>query len=184
MRASTEGNAMKTITTLLAAAAFLIVPIKGPAQTSTVPWSVSGMGYEVSSSPTTKVMSLVGQRFVGTLQGAGSIIESGFLADTLFRTLTSVTAHEGVPKEFMLEQNFPNPFNPSTTIQYALPVRSHVSLTVFNTLGQEISVLRNGEQEAGYHDVKFDGTNLPSGVYFYRMQADNYVETRKLLLLR
>jgi hypothetical protein len=179
-----KGDAMKTTIALLAAVTFLLIPVRSPAQTSTVPWSVSGMGYEVSSSSTTKVMSLVGQRFVGILKGTNTIIESGFLADTLFRTLTSVTAHEGVPKEFMLEQNFPNPFNPSTTIQYALPARSHVNLTVFNTLGQEISVLRNGEQEAGYHDVKFDGTNLPSGVYFYRMQADNYMETRKLLLLR
>jgi flagellar hook assembly protein FlgD len=59
-----------------------------------------------------------------------------------------------------------------------------VTLTVFNTLGQQVSVLKNGDQEAGYHEVRFDGANLPSGVYFYRMQAGSFTETKKLLLVR
>ena len=59
-----------------------------------------------------------------------------------------------------------------------------MSLAVYNTLGQQVTVLQNGEQEAGYHDVKFDASTLPSGVYFYRLQAGSYVETRKLCLVR
>ena len=88
------------------------------------------------------------------------------------------------PTNFILNQNYPNPFNPSTVIRYGLPSRAHVILTVFNTLGQQISVLQNGEQDPGYYEVRFDGTNLPSGVYFYRMQAGSYVETKRLLLLK
>jgi len=88
------------------------------------------------------------------------------------------------PQEFSLGQNYPNPFNPSTTIRYGLPNPSHVTLTVFNTLGQEVVQLVNGEVEAGYHEVKFDGSGLASVVYLYRMQAGGYVETRKLLLVR
>ena len=84
----------------------------------------------------------------------------------------------------MLKQNYPNPFNLSTTIRYVLPELSQVTLTDYNTLGQQVAVLQNGEQEAGYHDVKFDASALPSGVYFYRLQAGSYVETRKLLLVR
>jgi hypothetical protein len=85
---------------------------------------------------------------------------------------------------FTLAQNFPNPFNPSTTIRYRLPVRSNVKLMVFNTLGQRVAILQNGEQDAGYYEVRFDARGLPSGVYFYRIMAGTFVETRRLILLR
>jgi hypothetical protein len=88
------------------------------------------------------------------------------------------------PVHVELLQNYPNPFNPSTMIRYSLPNRSQVTLTVFNTLGQQITILQNGEQEAGYHEVQFDGAGLSSGVYFYRMQVGEFVETKRLLLLR
>ncbi|MBK7256222.1 MAG: T9SS type A sorting domain-containing protein [Ignavibacteriae bacterium] len=92
--------------------------------------------------------------------------------------------HTYHPAAFSLSQNYPNPFNPTTTIGYSLPHKSHASLTIFNMLGQQVAVLQNGEQQAGYHEVRFDGANLPSGVYFYRMQAGTYTETKKLLLVR
>ncbi len=88
------------------------------------------------------------------------------------------------PSEYTLDQNYPNPFNPATTIRYGLPQRSHVILTAFNTLGQQIATLVRGEQEAGYHEVNFDASALSSGVYFYRLQAGDYVVTKKLLLIR
>jgi hypothetical protein len=106
---------------------------------------------------------------------------------------------EGAPRLFQLDQNYPNPFNPSTTIRYGLPARSHVTLTVINTLGQAVAVLQNGEQAAGYHDAICNAQGLPSGVYFYRLQvrpsdsvlgrdsrggAGSFTETKRLLLLR
>jgi hypothetical protein len=99
------------------------------------------------------------------------------------RPLPVALDHE-LPSSFMLSQNYPNPFNPNTTIRYALPQRTHVSLSVFNTLGQEVATLVNEIEEAGNHEVRFDGSGLASGVYFYRMRAGEYVQTRKLLLLR
>lgn len=89
-----------------------------------------------------------------------------------------------IPEQFTLYQNYPNPFNPSTTIRYALPQRSHATLSVFNTLGQHVVELVNGDVDAGNHEVKFDGSALASGVYFYRLQAGSYVQTKKLMLLR
>jgi hypothetical protein len=91
---------------------------------------------------------------------------------------------EKLPSSFSLAQNYPNPFNPSTTIRYALPQRSQVTLTVFNTLGQLVATLVNESQDAGYHDLRFDGNGLASGVYFYRLRAGDFVVTKRLLLLR
>ena len=87
-------------------------------------------------------------------------------------------------REFSLCQNYPNPFNPSTTIRYGLPNRSHVTLAVFNTLGQQVALLQNGEQVAGYHEVKFDGSDLASGVYFYRLSAEGFVQSKRFVLLK
>jgi hypothetical protein len=104
----------------------------------------------------------------------------------LSELITSMRQHNehAVPEVSVLEQNYPNPFNPSTTIRYGLPSREYVKLTVFNTLGQSVSALVNSEQDAGYHEVRFNGASLPSGVYFYRMQAGSYTETRRLLVLK
>ncbi|HWP83381.1 MAG TPA: LamG-like jellyroll fold domain-containing protein [Bacteroidota bacterium] len=88
-----------------------------------------------------------------------------------------------VPREFALEQNFPNPFNPSTTIRYALPYRSPVTLVVYNVLGEEVAQLVNHEQEAGYYQLQWS-PQLPSGMYVYRLQAGEFVQTRKLVLLK
>jgi hypothetical protein len=88
------------------------------------------------------------------------------------------------PLTYRLEQNYPNPFNPSTTIRYGLPSHSHVTLTVFNTLGQRVATLVEGEQEAGFHEAVFDASALASGVYLYRLTAGSFVETRKLVLVR
>jgi photosystem II stability/assembly factor-like uncharacterized protein len=89
-----------------------------------------------------------------------------------------------VPAGYRLEQNFPNPFNPSTTVRYALPARARVDLAVFNPLGQHVAQLINGEVDAGYHEVRFDARGLSSGVYFYRMQAGEFVQTRSFLIQR
>ena len=96
----------------------------------------------------------------------------------------------GVPDRYVLDQNYPNPFNPSTAIHYSLPVgqdgilSNHVSLRVFNLLGQEVATLVNGVEQAGNHEVVWDATGFPSGVYFYRLTAGGFVETKKLVLLR
>ena len=89
-----------------------------------------------------------------------------------------------VPSQFALSQNYPNPFNPSTTIKFELPRTSQVNLTVYDILGREVSMLVNERREAGVHEVKFDGSNLASGVYLYRLQAGAFVSTKKLVLLK
>ncbi len=89
-----------------------------------------------------------------------------------------------LPAGAYLGNNYPNPFNPTTTIRYGLPHRSRILLTVFNILGQKVAELVNGDIDAGYHEVKFDGSNLASGVYFCRMRAGDFVDTKKILLTK
>ena len=89
-----------------------------------------------------------------------------------------------LPTEFQLDQNYPNPFNPSTVIGYELPKSSSVKVTVFDILGNVVQTLVNGHQTAGYHSVTFNALSLASGMYFYRIQADNFNQTRKMILLK
>ncbi|HPC11332.1 MAG TPA: T9SS type A sorting domain-containing protein, partial [candidate division Zixibacteria bacterium] len=89
-----------------------------------------------------------------------------------------------MPGRFELAQNYPNPFNPSTTIGFTLPTAQDVQLVVYNVLGQEIATLVNGRMAAGSHQVTFEASGRPSGVYFYRLTYEDGVETRKMTLVK
>ncbi|MBU1636114.1 T9SS type A sorting domain-containing protein [bacterium] len=89
-----------------------------------------------------------------------------------------------LPAEFALEQNYPNPFNPSTRIDFALPQQSNVRLTLFNTLGQQVAPIVQGTMEAGFHSVSFDASELSAGLYFYKLEAGSFIQTRKMMLLK
>ncbi|MCB0275519.1 MAG: SMP-30/gluconolactonase/LRE family protein [Calditrichaeota bacterium] len=89
-----------------------------------------------------------------------------------------------LPQGYRLQQNFPNPFNPETVIRYHLSQNARVSLRVFDLSGREVAVLADGEQGAGEHAVRFDGSAVASGVYFYRLESGASAETRKMVLLR
>jgi len=89
-----------------------------------------------------------------------------------------------LPEYFILSQNFPNPFNPITTIKYSVPTTSNISLVIYDILGREIKTLVNEEKLPGNYNVQFDGSDLSSGVYFYVMKADNFIDTKKLILLK
>ena len=88
------------------------------------------------------------------------------------------------PKSFSLAQNFPNPFNPTTRFSYALPEDHHVTLNVYNTLGQAVAKVVNEYQSAGYKSVDFDATALPSGLYFYRLTAGKFTDVKKMILAK
>ena len=88
------------------------------------------------------------------------------------------------PVSTNIGQNFPNPFNPSTVIQYVVSSRKHVSLKVCDVLGREVATLVDGVQDAGIKSINWDATGVPSGVYFYRLRAGNFIDVKKMLLLR
>ncbi len=96
----------------------------------------------------------------------------------------AVGEEESVPRSFSLDQNYPNPFNPTTTINYALPRAGMVRIEVYDVTGQRVRLLVDQEQEAGVHSVVFGAGTLASGTYFYRMQAGEFVETKRMIVLR
>lgn len=143
-----------------------------------VSWTYIQNGY-TSIDNQAKLQSLFvasdGHLFAGTSAG-------------LFRSLQKTTSvkqvHAAELSNFRLEQNYPNPFNPSTMIRYQVPVYSHVSLKLYDAIGREIASLVNERQLAGNYEVPFDGKNLSSGVYFYKLQAEGFVQTRKMMLTK
>ena len=102
----------------------------------------------------------------------------------VFYTPVSVDEDKYFPSHFALEQNYPNPFNPTTTIGFGLRSKSNVRITILNAIGEEVAVVLNEEREAGFHQVVFNAINLPSGVYFYQIQAGSVVETKKMILMK
>jgi hypothetical protein len=108
-------------------------------------------------------------------------------SNTDFGTITTGIAPEylsEIPGQYALSQNYPNPFNPTTVIEFSLPTTQFVSVKVYNILGQEVETLMNGVQNAGTYTLRFDASKLVSGVYFYRVQAGQFSQTRKMLLMK
>jgi hypothetical protein len=97
---------------------------------------------------------------------------------------SATSSLHSIPTQFALSQNYPNPFNPMTTIDFDVPVATHITITLFDVLGREVQTLLNENVEAGYRQVPLDASSLSSGIYFYRMQAGSFVSTRKAVVLK
>jgi len=111
----------------------------------------------------------------------------GTNGSSVFRTVHPIgiqNLSSEIPNSFSLQQNYPNPFNPSTQIEFSIPYNSYVKLTVFDIMGREISVLVNEKLNAGTYKADFDGSNLSSGIYFYKLEADGFTESRKMMLIK
>jgi formylglycine-generating enzyme len=124
--------------------------------------------YLLSSAPSTRSMNL------------------GFRCVSLQSLSTAAPRADGssLPGEFTLERNYPNPFNPSTLIRYSVPRTVQVSIKVFSALGQQVALLVNEQKSPGNYQVQWNASNVPSGIYFYRLQAEDKIETKKMVLLR
>jgi hypothetical protein len=97
---------------------------------------------------------------------------------------TSIMAAVEVPKNITLDQNFPNPFNPSTSIKFTLIEQAFVNLSVYNVIGEQVAILVNGTREAGAHKVNFNASHLISGIYFYKLEVNDFIKTNKMQLIK
>lgn len=118
-----------------------------------------------------------GNTFSTTIEGQSVIT---FVSDDL----TNVKETNSIPQAFRLSQNYPNPFNPTTQIQYSVPTNSFISLKVFTLLGEEVKTLVQGQKQPGTYEVTFNGEGLSNGIYMYQLRANDFVETKKLMLLK
>lgn len=133
----------------------------------------------------TLAISVIAQHTSSNLYGfSGKIPKSGDLSTNQNKPTVTKLNDAIIPNNFLLEQNYPNPFNPITKIQFKLPKESYINLSVFNMLGQLVTTIYSGKLDAGTHFVEFDGSELPSGIYFYRLESDNFVQTKKMTLMK
>jgi hypothetical protein len=104
--------------------------------------------------------------------------------DGKFKYSNIVNTEVAIPANFDLSQNYPNPWNPTTTIRYQVPVNIFVTIRVFDPLGKEVTTLVNEEKSAGTYEVTLNGKGLSSGVYYYQMKSGNFISTKKIILIK
>jgi photosystem II stability/assembly factor-like uncharacterized protein len=156
-------------------------------------------GWTVGESGTIMHTTNGGDIWLTQESGTNEILESVFFVDdiigwavgwngTILKTVTGgvtfVGTEETNPSNFYLDQNYPNPFNPTTKIYYQIPELSFVTLKVYDVLGSEIATLVNEEKPAGTYEISWNGSNYPSGIYFYKIETDGFNETKKMVLIK
>jgi Secretion system C-terminal sorting domain/FG-GAP repeat len=149
------------------------------------------VGFKLSGSDTTG--NTIYQGISVAISGDGKTVIEGGNCDNswvgaawvFFNPTAGISQTDAsIPAKFNLEQNYPNPFNPGTKISWQLPTRSLVLLKVYDIIGNEVAALVNGEKPAGNYEVNFNASKLSSGIYFYRLQAGSFIDTKKMLLLK
>ena len=141
-------------------------------------------GGNIISNSNNNIVSTVGEAFIGKSSNTVNQNQMGFWYVYQQSTITDVENEETIPTVFKLEQNYPNPFNPSTKIKFAVPEKSNVLIKVYDILGSEVVTLVNQEMDAGWYENNFNAAGLSSGVYLFRMEAGNFISTKKMVLLR
>ena len=166
-----------------------IITLSGGAQASRIFWQVAGhttLGTTAAMKGTILCQTEIAMSTGATLNGS-ALSQSAVTLDgnaVVRPVVTSVKNDGTAPHEFALSQNYPNPFNPSTTISFSIPSTSVVSLIIFDVLGREVAAIMSGELAEGNYTHQWDASALKSGVYFYRLQAGSFTETKKLVVLK
>lgn len=150
-----------------------------------IPLNIIGSGGERSSNADFVLNSSTGEVFTGKSLNSSNQQHSGFWYIYSNSLTTSIESEEDImPVNFKLEQNYPNPFNPSTIIKFAIAEQSTVVIKIYDITGSEVITLVNEEMDAGWYQREFNAAGLSSGIYLVRLQADNFVKTKKMLMVK
>lgn len=147
--------------------------------TETASWTQFSVPIDYSQSGTPDWCSVSIALYAET-----NTLGTALVDDLSFGSANVVEQISGLLQDYKLKQNYPNPFNPTTNIEYSIPEASFVQLKVYDVLGNEVATLVNEEQSPGVYRADFVGTDLTSGIYFYTLQAESYIETKKMILLK
>jgi hypothetical protein len=140
-----------------------------------------GANWQIQNPPSTS--TLLGVNFVDVNDGWAVGVDGTVLTTSNPLTIEPPSLTPS-PSRFTLSQNYPNPFNPTTTIEYSIPERELVQLKVYNVLGQEVKTLVNSYEKPGTYKINFDASDLSTGIYYYRIEAGDYKQVRKMILIR
>ncbi len=151
-----------------------------------IKWSIFESGNDISGATHTKVVSSIGETFIGSSGNGNTGILFGFLtfSHAHIKGLLKEAVTGTVPDSWNLEQNYPNPFNPSTSIRYAIPNSEHVTLTIYDITGKEITKLVDQDVQAGTYEVLWNAQGAASGIYFYRIKTQTFEKINKMILLK
>jgi hypothetical protein len=153
---------------------YLTIIINSAGISGTTVTNITGNGYNVYYNSSNSSNSYLGAKTY-TLVNGGYLLPTG---------ASAVAVETSLPTGWNLDQNYPNPFNPSTVISYQIPSAGQVALQVFDALGREVATLINEEKQAGTYNITFNAKNLPSGLYVYRIRGNNFVQSKKMLLIK
>jgi len=161
----------------------LLLPFAAMSQV-TVVREVSASGGGVTGNSSFQLSHTVGQAVIGPATGADNLHGIGFWYSPWFYITGVEEPGDLTPALNELDQNYPNPFNPVTNFRFALKKDSRVTLKVYDATGRIVRTVIDGQMDAGIHSIPFDGKGLASGVYFYRIRAEGFERTKKMVLLR
>jgi type IX secretion system substrate protein len=169
----------KFIVKLLIFSIFCLTPLYSQHQIKSY---VFGNGGAAISNTDYNISSTIGQTFTGMASNTDFTHYSGYWRSVAL--LTNLLDEELIPIKFELLQNYPNPFNPNTNIKYSIAKQTRVRIEVYNILGQRVAVLVNENKSPGNYTINFDGRNMASGFYIYRMQSKEYNSVKKMILTK